>query len=144
MSVSMQIDIVSSDGEIFSGKAEMLYAQAADGEVGVLPNHSPFLSSLIPGAVRVVNGDEENHFYINSGIIEVQANIVTILAETAIRAADLDQAEAEMAKQRAQAAMVDAQTETDIARAQIELAEAVGQIQAITKLRNRLRQKGLA
>jgi len=144
MAVSMQVDIVSAEGEIFSGKAEMLYAQAADGEVGIMPHHTQFLSSLKPGTVRVVSGDEEDHFYINSGIIEIQPSVVTVLADTAIRAADLDEAAAEAAKQRAEEAMDNAKTETDLARAQIELAEAVAQIQAITKLRDRLHKTGLA
>ena len=144
MAVSMQVDIVSAEGEIFSGKVEMLYAQAADGEVGIMPHHTQFLSSLKPGPVRVVSGDEEDHFYINSGIIEIQPEVVTVLADTAIRAHDIDEAEAEAAKQRAEEAMANAQSETDIARAQIELAEAVGQIQALTKMRDRLQKTGLA
>lgn len=144
MAVSMQVDIVSAEGEIFSGKAEMLYAQAADGEVGIMPHHTQFLSSLKPGPVRVVSGDEEDYFYINSGIIEIQPEVVTVLADTAIRAHDIDEAEAEAAKQRAEEAMANAQTETDIARAQIELAEAVGQIQALAKMRDRLQKTGLA
>ena len=144
MAVSMQVDIVSAEGEIFSGKAEMLYAQAADGEVGVMPHHTQFLSSLKPGPVRVVSGDEESHFYINSGIIEIQPSVVTVLADAAVRAADLDEAAAEEAKSRAEEAMENAKSETDLARAQIELAEAVGQIQAITKLRDRLQKTGLA
>ena len=144
MAVSMQVDIVSAEGEIFSGKAEMLYAQAADGEVGIMPHHTQFLSSLKPGPVSVVSGDEEDYFYINSGIIEIQPEVVTVLADTAIRAHDIDEAEAEAAKQRAEEAMANAQTETDIARAQIELAEAVGQIQALAKMRDRLQKTGLA
>lgn len=144
MAVSMQVDIVSAEGEIFSGKAERLYAQAADGEVGILPHHTQFLSSLKPGTVRVVSGDEEDHFYISGGIIEIQPSVVTVLADTAIRAADLDEAEATAAKQRAEEAMTNAKSETDIARAQVELAEAVAQIQAISKLRDRLHKTGLA
>lgn len=144
MAVSMQVDIVSAEGEIFSGKAEMLFAQAADGEVGIMPHHTQFLSSMKPGTVRVVSGDEEGIFYVNSGIIEVQPDVVTVLADTAIRAADLDEAEAEAAKQRAEEAMANAKSETDIARAQIELAEAVAQIQSISKLRDRLHKTGLA
>jgi len=144
MAVLMQVDIVSAEGELFSGKAEMLFAQAADGEVGVMPHHTQFLSSLKPGTVRVVSGDEEDHFYISGGIIEIQPKVVTVLADTAIRAADLDEAEANAAKQRAEEAMDSAKTDTDIARAQVELAEAVAQIQAITKLRDRLHKTGLA
>ena len=138
MAVTMQVDIVSAEGQIFSGKAEMLFAQAADGEVGILPHHTQFLSRLKPGTVRVVSGDEEQHFYVNSGIIEIQPSMVTVLADSAIRAADLDEAEAQAAKQRAEEAMANAKSETDIARAQVELAEAVAQIQSISKLRDRL------
>ncbi|WP_019557530.1 F0F1 ATP synthase subunit epsilon [Thiomicrorhabdus arctica] len=144
MAVSMQVDIVSAEGEIFSGKAEMLFAQAADGEVGIMPHHTQFLSQLKPGTVRVVSGDEEDHFYISGGIIEIQPSMVTVLADSAIRAADLDEAQANAAKQRAVEAMDNAKSDTDIARAQVELAEAVAQIQAITKLRDRLHKTGMA
>ncbi|NCN42900.1 MAG: F0F1 ATP synthase subunit epsilon [Piscirickettsiaceae bacterium CG_4_9_14_3_um_filter_43_564] len=144
MAVSMQVDIVSAEGSMFSGKADMVFAQAADGEVGILPKHTQLLSQLKPGQVRVISGDEEDLFFINSGIIEIQPEIVTILADTAIRAEDLDHAAAEEAKQRAEEAMEQAKSDTDIARAQIELAEAVAQIQTITKLRDRLQKTGLS
>jgi F-type H+-transporting ATPase subunit epsilon len=140
----MQVDIVSAEGSMFSGKADMVFAQAADGEVGILPKHTQLLSQLKPGQVRVVSGDEEDLFFINSGILEIQPDIVTILADTAIRAEDLDHAAAEEAKQRAEEAMEQAKSDTDIARAQIELAEAVAQIQTITKLRDRLQKTGLS
>ncbi|RUM92497.1 MAG: F0F1 ATP synthase subunit epsilon [Thiomicrospira sp.] len=144
MAVSMQVDIVSAEGSLFSGKADMVFAQAADGEVGILPKHTQLLTQLKPGQVRVVSGDEEDSFFINSGVLEVQPSVVTILADTAIRAEDLDQAAAEEAKRRAEDAMQQAKTDTDIARAQIELAEAVAQIQTITKLRDRLHKTGLS
>ncbi|MBD3610876.1 MAG: F0F1 ATP synthase subunit epsilon, partial [Hydrogenovibrio crunogenus] len=142
MAVSMQVDIVSAEGSLFSGKADMVFAQAADGEVGILPKHTQLLTQLKPGQVRVVSGDEEDSFFINSGVLEVQPSVVTILADTAIRAEDLDQAAAEEAKRRAEDAMEQAKSDTDIARAQIELAEAVAQIQTITKLRDRLHKTG--
>lgn len=144
MAVSMQVDIVSAEGSLFSGKADMVFAQAADGEVGILPKHTQLLTQLKPGQVRVVSGDEEDSFFINSGVLEVQPSVVTILADTAIRAEDLDQAAAEEAKRRAEDAMAQAKSDTDIARAQIELAEAVAQIQTITKLRDRLHKTGLS
>lgn len=144
MAVSMQVDIVSAEGSMFSGKADMVFAQAADGEVGILPKHTQLLSQLKPGQVRVVSGDEEDNFFINSGILEVQPDVVTILADTAIRAEDLDEVAAEEAKRRAEEAMDQAKSDTDIARAQVELAEAVAQIQTITKLRDRLQKTGLA
>lgn len=144
MAVSMQVDIVSAEGEIFSGKADMLFAQAANGEVGILPFHTQFLSQLRPGEVRVKSGDEEDAFYVNSGTIEVQPHVVTILADTCVRSKDLDEAQALEAKQRAEEAMDNAKTDVDIARAQIDLAEAVAQIQTITKLRDRLEKTGMA
>ncbi|KUJ74075.1 ATP synthase F0F1 subunit epsilon [Thiomicrospira sp. XS5] len=144
MAVSMQVDIVSAEGSMFSGKADMVFAQAADGEVGILPKHTQLLTQLKPGQVRVVSGDEEDFFFINSGVLEVQPSVVTILADTAIRAEDLDQAAAEEAKRRAEDAMEQAKSDTDVARAQIELAEAVAQIQTITKLRDRLHKTGLS
>ena len=144
MAVTMQVDIVSAEGEIFSGKAEMLYAQAADGEVGILPHHTQFLSSLKPGSVRVITDSVEEHFYVNGGIIEIQPSVVTVLADSAVRAGDLDEAEAVAAKQRAIEAMDNAKSETDIAKAQVELAEAVAQIQSISKMRDRLHKTGMA
>lgn len=144
MAVSMQVDIVSAEGEIFSGKAEKLFAQAANGEVGILPFHTQFLSQLKPGEVRVHSGDEQDSFFVNSGTLEVQPHVVTILADTCIRSKDLDEAQALEAKQRAEDAMENAKSEVDIARAQIELAEAIAQIQTITKLRERLEKTGMA
>ncbi|HEY9017246.1 F0F1 ATP synthase subunit epsilon [Thiomicrospira sp.] len=144
MAVSMQVDIVSAEGEIFSGKADMLFAQAANGEVGILPFHTQFLSQLRPGEVRVKSGDEEDTFFVNSGTIEVQPHVVTILADTCVRSKDLDEAQALEAKQRAEEAMDNAKTDVDIARAQIDLAEAVAQIQTISKLRDRLEKTGMA
>jgi F-type H+-transporting ATPase subunit epsilon len=140
----MQVDIVSAEGSMFSGKADRVFAQAADGEVGILPKHTQLLSSLKPGQVRVVSGDEEDHFFINSGILEVQPDVVTILADTAIRAEDLDESQAVEAKRRAEEAMDQAKTDTDIARAQVELAEAIAQIQTITKMRDRLQKTGMS
>jgi F-type H+-transporting ATPase subunit epsilon len=140
----MQVDIVSAEGSMFSGKADRVFAQAADGEVGILPKHTQLLSSLKPGQVRVVSGDEEDHFFINSGILEVQPDVVTILADTAIRAEDLDESQAVEAKRRAEEAMDQAKTDTDIARAQVELAEAIAQIQTISKMRDRLQKTGMS
>jgi F-type H+-transporting ATPase subunit epsilon len=140
----MQVDIVSAEGEIFSGKADMVFAQAANGEVGILPFHTQFLSQLRPGEVIVRSGDEQDCFFINSGTIEVQPHVVTVLADTCIRSRDLDESQALEAKQRAEDAMENAKSDVDIARAQIELAEAVAQIQTIAKLRERLEKTGLA
>ncbi len=144
MAVSMQVDIVSAEGEIFSGKADMLFAQAANGEVGILPFHTQFLSQLKPGEVRVKSGDEEDSFFVNSGILEVQPHVVTILADTVVRSKDLDEAAALEAKQRAEDAMENAKTDIDIARAQSDLIQALAKIQTIQKLRDRLEKTGMA
>ena len=144
MAVSIQVDIVSAEGSLFSGKAERVFAQAANGEVGILPHHTQFLSTLKPGLVRVVSGDEEDTFFVNGGILEVQPDMVTVLADTALRASDLDEAAALEAKQRAEEAMEKAQNDVDFSRAQGELAEAVAQIQAISALKERLQKQGLA
>jgi F-type H+-transporting ATPase subunit epsilon len=144
MAVSMQVDIVSAEGEIFSGKADMLFAQAANGEVGILPFHTQFLSQLKPGEVRVKSGDEEDSFFVNSGILEVQPHVVTVLADTVVRSKDLDEAAALEAKQRAEDAMENAKTDIDIARAQSDLIQALAKIQTIQKLRDRLEKTGMA
>jgi len=143
MAVSMQVDIVSAEQPLFSGKANEVFALAAEGEVGILPHHTQFLSTLKPGLVRIVSGDEEEHFFVAGGILEVQPEVVTILADSAIRAEDLDEARALEAKQRAEEAMKKAQSEVDFAKAEAEMAEAVAQLEAITKLRERLEKKGL-
>ncbi len=143
MAFTIDVDIVSSEGSVFSGKANIVYASPTEGDVGILPHHIKFLSTLKAGTVRIVKGDKEECFFVNSGIIDVQPDMVTILADSAIRTSELDQAAAEEAKQRAEEAMDQAKSNTDIARAQIELAEAVAQIQALTKLRDRLHKTGM-
>ncbi len=143
MAVSMQVDIVSAEQPLFSGKANEVFALAAEGEVGILPHHTQFLSTLKPGLVRIVSGDEEENFFVAGGILEVQPEVVTILADSAIRADDLDEAKALEAKQRAEEAMKKAASEVDFAKAEAEMAEAVAQLEAITKLRERLGKQGL-
>ena len=143
MAVSMQVDIVSAEQPLFSGKANEVFALAAEGEVGILPHHTQFLSTLKPGLVRIVSGDEEENFFVAGGILEVQPEVVTILADSAIRADDLDEAKALEAKQRAEEAMKKAESDVDFAKAEAEMAEAVAQLEAITKLRERLGKQGL-
>ncbi len=138
MSMTVHIDIVSAEKSIFSGAAEMLFAPAEMGEVGIAPRHAPMLTRMKAGEVRVQqpNGEEVD-FFISGGLLEVQPHVVTVLADTAIRAADLDEAEALAAKQRAEAAMQDKQAEMDYAKAQAELVQAAAQLQAIERLRKR-------
>ncbi|MCU7842204.1 MAG: F0F1 ATP synthase subunit epsilon [Candidatus Thiodiazotropha sp. (ex Monitilora ramsayi)] len=137
MAMTIHVDIVSAEGEIFSGLAEMVYAPAVMGEVGIAPRHTPLVTRLKPGEVRVDLGDnkEMQHFYVSGGILEVQPHVVTVLADTAIRATDLDEAAAEEAKRRAEDAMADRSAEFEYAKAQAELAEAVAQLRAIERIR---------
>jgi F-type H+-transporting ATPase subunit epsilon len=131
------VDIVSAEGEIFSGLAEMVYAPAVMGEVGIAPRHTPLVTRLKPGDVRVDvgGGKEVQHYYVSGGILEVQPHVVTVLADTAIRAADLDEAAAQEAKRRAEDAMANRTSEFEYAKAQAELAEAVAQLRAIERIR---------
>jgi len=136
MAMTLHVDIVSAEEEIFSGTANMVFAPAAMGEVGIAPRHTPLLTRLKPGEVRVqIEGQEEQFFYVSGGMLEVQPHVVTVLADTAARAKDLDEAAALKAKERAEKAMVDKQTDFDYAKAKAELAEAMAQLRTIQKLR---------
>ena len=137
MAMTIHVDIVSAEKAIFSGPAEMVFASAAMGEVGILPRHAPLLTVLKPGQVRLKTpGGGEEFFYVSGGMREVQPHMVTVLADTAERAKDLDEAAAQQAKDHAEQAMADKTSEFEYARAQIELAEAMAQLQAIKKLRD--------
>jgi F-type H+-transporting ATPase subunit epsilon len=143
MSATMQLDIVSAEGEIFSGKVDRFFAQAANGEVGVLPHHTQFITTLKPGEVRVLSGDEVSYFYVSGGVLEVQPDVATVLADSALRAKDLDEAAAQEAMARAQEAMDNAKTDLDVTRAQNALAEAAAQIAMLGRLRDQLSKQGL-
>ena len=136
MAMTVHVDIVSAEAEIFSGLAEMVIAPAIQGEVGILPRHAPYLTQLSEGAIRLkLNETKEESFYISGGMLEVQPHKVTVLSDTALRAHDLDEKAALEAKQRAEKLLSDKQAEFEYARAQAELAEAMLQLRAIEKLR---------
>ena len=137
MAMTVHVDIVSAEGELFSGQGEMIYAPAVMGEIGIAPRHAPLVTRLKPGDVRVDPGQGKpmEHFYVSGGIIEVQPFKVTVMADTGIRAADLDELAAQEAKRRAEEALANKTGQMEIARAQAELAEAVAQLQTIEKLR---------
>lgn len=138
MPMTIRVDIVSAEGSIHSGTAEMVYAPAEMGEVGIAPRHSPLITRIKPGDVRVDLGHGKmEHFYVSGGILEVQPYVVTILADTAIRASDIDEAAALEAKRRAEDALAGQQADFEYAKAQSELAEAVAKLRALEKLRNR-------
>jgi F-type H+-transporting ATPase subunit epsilon len=133
---TIHVDIVSAEGEIFSGEASMVFAPAVMGEIGIAPRHAPLLTTLKPGEVRVQTpAGEEQFFYVSGGAIEIQPHLVTVLADTALRAHDLDEAAALQAKQRTEEALRNRGSAIELAEAQAELARATAQIRAIEKLR---------
>ena len=138
MTMTIHVDIVSAEREIFSGLAEMVFAPAELGEVGISPRHAPLITKLNPGEVRVKVSDNESYpFYISGGLLEVQPHLVTILADTAIRAKDIDEAAALDAKVKAEEALADKSGKIDYATAQAQLAQAIMQLRTLDRLRKR-------
>jgi F-type H+-transporting ATPase subunit epsilon len=137
MANTVHIDVVSAEASIFSGEAEFVVAPAGAGEVGIYPNHAPMITTIKPGALRIKQSGEaeETLIFISGGILEVQPGMITVLADTAVRGHDLDEAKAIAAKEAAMEAMKNRKSDMDYAAAQAELAEAVAQIQAIQRLR---------
>ena len=138
MAMTFHVDIVSAEHEIFSGTAEMVFAPAEMGELGITPRHAPLLTRLKPGTVRVKAGDEESVFYVSGGILEIQPHVVTVLSDTALRAKDIDEAEAQEAKRRAEEALANRSEDIDVVRAQAELVEAIARLRAVDQLRKKL------
>lgn len=138
MAMTIHVDIVSAEQEVYSGLAEMLFAPAELGEVGIAPRHAPLITRLKPGEVRVKISDKESQeFYVSGGLLEVQPHLVTVLADTAIRAHDIDEAQALQAKARAEEMLSDKSGKVDYALAQAQLAEAVMQLRTLERLRKR-------
>jgi len=140
MAATIQVDIVSAEREIWSGSATMVAATGEQGELGILPRHAPLITRLVPGEVRVhLESGEEQFFYVSGGMMEVQPHLITVLSDTAVRAADLDEAAAMEAQKRAERALQDRTTDLELAKARAELAQAAAQLRAIQKLRQRVR-----
>lgn len=136
--MTIHVDIVSAEQEIWSGPAVMVFAPGVLGELGIAPRHSPLLTRLVPGEVRVRDENQvESSYFISGGILEIQPHLVTILADTAIRAEDIDEAAALEARKRAEDAMADRKSEMDYARAKAELAELAAMVETIRKVRAR-------
>ncbi|ULX56929.1 F0F1 ATP synthase subunit epsilon [Ectothiorhodosinus mongolicus] len=142
MSMTFHVDIVSAEESIYSGTAHMLVAPAEHGEVGIKPRHAQYVALLKPGEVRIQVSDsgEQQSVFISGGILEVQPHCVTVLADTAVRAKDLDEAEAMEAKRRAEDALANRQADFDYAKAQSELIEAAARLRLIQKLRKTANQ----
>ena len=135
---SIRVDIVSAEGEIFSGEAEMVFAPGQLGEIGIAPRHAPLLTDLKPGEVRVQPPEgTEQFFYVSGGILEVQPRLVTVLADSALRAEELDAAAALEAREKAREALEGRHGEIDLEQAQRDLIEAEARYRAAEKLRGR-------
>jgi F-type H+-transporting ATPase subunit epsilon len=137
MANTIHVDVVSAENLIFSGEAEFVALPGEAGELGIYPKHTPLITRIRPGAVRikVVGRTEEEFVFVAGGILEVQPNAVTVLADTAIRGADLDEAKATEAKRKAEETMLNKESKIDYAKAQAELATAIAQLAAIQRLR---------
>ena len=141
MSKTIRCDIVSAHEEIYSGEAAMIFATGLVGELGISPRHAPLITQLKPGPVRVLQPDgEEAFFFVGGGILEVQPHIVTVLADTAVRADDLDAAAAVRAKEEAERELQDRTGGMEVAEAQAKLAEAIAQLQALERLRKKVKR----
>jgi len=141
MSKTIRCDIVSAHEEIFSGDASMIFATGLVGELGISPRHAPLITQLKAGPVRVLQPDgEEAFFFVGGGILEVQPHIVTVLADTAVRADDLDKAAAVRAKEEAERELQDRTGEMEVADAQARLAEAIAQLRALEQLRKKIKR----
>ena len=140
MTSTIRCDIVSAEEEIFHGEVQMVVATGEMGELGIAPRHAPLITRLKPGQVRLIlaNG-EEQLFYVSGGILEVQPQVVTVLTDTAIRGGDLDEAQAQKAKEEAERVLANRGEAMEIAEAQTRLAEAMAQLQALERLRKNLK-----
>lgn len=134
----IEVDIVSAEGEIYSGSAKMVFAPASQGEVGIAPRHAPLMTALKPGEVRVQDTEGKEHFfYVTGGLLEVQPHVVMVLADTALRGDELDEAAALKAKEQAEEDLKGISDETDLKKAQAELAEAQARYRAAQKLKGK-------
>jgi F-type H+-transporting ATPase subunit epsilon len=137
---TIRCDIVSAEEEIFHGEANLVVATGEEGELGIAPRHAALITRLKPGQVRLhLPNGEEQFFYVSGGILEVQPNVVTVLADTALRAKDLDEAAARKAKEEAERTLANRADALEVAQAQAQLAQAVAQLQALERLRRSLK-----
>jgi F-type H+-transporting ATPase subunit epsilon len=137
---TIRVDVVSAEAEVFHGEAKLVVATGEMGELGIAPRHAPLITRLKPGQVRIIQASGEELFlYVSGGILEVQPSVVTILTDTAVRAADLDEAAAKEAKEKAERIIANRTDAVEVAEAQAELAQAIAQLQALERLRKTLK-----
>ena len=137
---TIRVEVVSAEAEIFKGEAKLVVVSGEMGDVGIAPRHAPLITRIKPGQVRIIKPDDDELFlYVSGGILEVQPSVVTILADSAVRAADLDEAVALQAKQNAEAAIANRTDAVEVAKAQVELAQSMAQLQALERLRKTLK-----
>lgn len=135
---TLHVDIVSAEGEIYSGEATMVFAPASQGDLGIAPRHAPLLTNLRPGELRVETTDgEEKFFYVTGGLLEVQPHLVTVLADSVMRGDELDEAAAKAAQEAAEKAVGEAGDKKDLKHARLQLAEAAARYRAVQKLKGR-------
>jgi F-type H+-transporting ATPase subunit epsilon len=140
MASTIRCDIVSAEEEIFHGEAQLVVATGEEGELGIAPRHAALITRLKPGQVRVhLPSGEEQFFYVSGGILEVQPNVVTVLADTALRAKDLDEAAARRAKEEAERMLANRTDALEVAQAQVQLSQALAQLQALERLRRNIK-----
>ena len=135
MAMTIDVRVVSAEGSIFEGTAEMVVAPGQMGELGILPRHAPLLTGLRPGELRIKHGTETEYLFVNGGILEIQPDVVTVLADSAERAADIDEAKAKAAKEAAEARLANQADELDYAAAQVELLEQMARLKTLQRLR---------
>lgn len=137
---TIRVEVVSAEAEIFKGEAKLVVVSGEMGDLGIAPRHAPLITRIKPGQVRIIKPDDEELFlYVSGGILEVQPTVVTILADSAVRAADLDEAVALQAKQNAEAAIANRTDAVEVAEAQVKLAQSMAQLQALERLRKTLK-----
>ena len=140
MASTIHCDIVSAEAEIYSGEATMVIVPGEQGDLGVAPRHAPLLTRLRPGEVRVQTADgAEEHFYVSGGLLEIQPHVVTVLSDTGVRAADVDEAAALEAKAAAERALADKTAGMEVAEAQAQLAQAMAQLAALERFRKKMK-----
>jgi len=137
MAMTIDVQVVSAEGSIYEGVADMVVAPGEMGELGILPRHAPLLTGLRPGELRIKHGEETEYLFVNGGILEIQPHLVTVLADSAERATDIDEAKAKAAKEAAEARLSQQLDSMDYAAAQAELLEQIARLKTIQKLRER-------